>query len=404
MTLFLTTFLLSNVNVVIAKENWEKFTGQEGATGWKCHVIFPDSEDDGPDGINWHDWDKDGQLDLFVNYEEGKKSRLYFNPGINKVTQVWNDYIEFNHTKCEDSGIGDLDNDGDIDYIANGGQIYFNPGKSKVREKQEWQKMILFKEEARVPVVTDIDQDGMNDLLVAGNRWYKQPLKNKHDPSKWKEFKLGHAKWAMNNIHYDVDKDGLKDIVVQDRKAEVFWYKNPGLKDIYKPWPRVQIYDNKESMFMMIADVNQDSIDDYIITGGRVGALQKKLLILINEAKKGKPKFKEIILDQPDMGFEGIDYFPKGVAYFDVDGDPSQKEIVVLPKKGDAWYVTYEGISKSVEGWKTHAIPLPGSLTRFKMDNIYPCDIDGDGDLDFATTEENSGWGVLWFENSSMKK
>ena len=33
------------------------------------------------------------------------------------------------------------------------------------------------------------------------------------------------------------------------------------------------------------------------------------------------------------------------------------------------------------------------------MDNAWLGDIDGDGDLDAVTTEENGGWGVIWFEN-----
>ena len=37
--------------------------------------------------------------------------------------------------------------------------------------------------------------------------------------------------------------------------------------------------------------------------------------------------------------------------------------------------------------------------TRKKMDNAWLGDIDGDGDLDAVTTEENGGWGVIWFEN-----
>jgi hypothetical protein len=37
------------------------------------------------------------------------------------------------------------------------------------------------------------------------------------------------------------------------------------------------------------------------------------------------------------------------------------------------------------------------------MDNAWLGDLDGDGDLDVATTEENGGWGVIWFENPSKK-
>ena len=76
----------------------------------------PDPHDDGPDGFNHHDWDGDGDLDVIVNFEEGGYSRLYFNPGKKKIRELWTDFIEFEkHGKCEDSGIGDLDQDGGVD-------------------------------------------------------------------------------------------------------------------------------------------------------------------------------------------------------------------------------------------------------------------------------------------------
>ena len=85
-----------------APPNWQTYGGKAGPTGWRCHVIQPDPGDHGPDGINVHDWNGDGDSDLFVNYEEGKYSRLYFNPGPKETRRPWNNYIEFKHGKCED--------------------------------------------------------------------------------------------------------------------------------------------------------------------------------------------------------------------------------------------------------------------------------------------------------------
>jgi hypothetical protein len=47
-------------------------------------------------------------------------------------------------------------------------------------------------------------------------------------------------------------------------------------------------------------------------------------------------------------------------------------------------------------------LDVPGPESRKKMDNAYLADLDGDGDLDVATTEENGGWGVIWFENPEI--
>ena len=122
-------------SVLAAGGNWKTYRGKAGPSGWQCNVIQPDPKNAGPDGINLHDWDGDGDLDVFVNYEEGAYSRLYFNPGKDKIRDLWTDYIEWKHGKCEDSGIGDLDNDGDIDVMTteeNGGWgvIWFeNPAR-----------------------------------------------------------------------------------------------------------------------------------------------------------------------------------------------------------------------------------------------------------------------------------
>jgi len=42
---------------------------------------------------------------------------------------------------------------------------------------------------------------------------------------------------------------------------------------------------------------------------------------------------------------------------------------------------------------------MPSPESRKKMDNAFLVDLDSDGDTDIATTEENGGWGVIWFEN-----
>lgn len=379
--------------VAQGQDAWQQYRGKAGPSGWQCHVIQPDPQDHGPDGINLHDWDADGDLDMFVNAEEGKFSRLYFNPGPGNVRDLWSDYIEFKHGQCEDSGMGDLDNDGDIDYIANGGWVYFNPGTALVRERSQWIKMTLFDHERRVPTVADVDGDGLNDLIVGAQTWYKQPAEGKHDSANWLVYTIGKNRWPMNCIMKDVDKDGDTDMVVPDRGVEICWYVNPGQDKVTGLWQRKTLHTHHEPMFMTVADVNGDSIDDFVITGGSKGNLAETLIILLRTNRIGEPTFKEIRVDQPGGSF------PKGVAVMELDGDPSKAEILIIPKQGDLWTVTCTGDSMQASIWTAKSLTMPGAETRKKMDNAWLGDLDGDGDLDVVTTEENGGWGVIWFEN-----
>ena len=375
------------------EENWKIYSGKAGPSGWRCHTVYPDPKDHGPDGINVHDWDGDGDSDLFVNYEEGKYSRLYFNPGPGKSRHPWSQFIEFKHGQCEDSGIGDLDNDGDLDYIANGGWVYFNPGRKKIADASAWKKMTLFNYERRVPTVTDVDGDGLNDLVVGAQEWYQQPKTGKHEARNWKKHVMGKNRWPMNCIMRDLDGDGDMDMVVPDRGKEICWYVNPGKDKVTGPWQRKRLHSHHEPMFMTLGDVNGDKIEDVVITGGSLGKLARKLIVLLRTNKTGDPTFKEIIIDQPAGNF------PKGVAITDLDGNPQKKEILVIPKGGDLWTATYSGDSMEPKNWAATPITMPGSETRKKMDNAWLGDLDGDGDLDVITTDENGGWGVIWFEN-----
>ncbi|MCP4847837.1 MAG: VCBS repeat-containing protein [Verrucomicrobiaceae bacterium] len=380
------------------EENWKIYSGKAGPSGWRCHTVHPDPKDHGPDGINVHDWDGDGDSDLFVNYEEGKYSRLYFNPGPKEAQRPWNNYIEFKHGQCEDSGIGDLDNDGDLDYIANGGWIYFNPGRRKVADASAWTKMILFNYERRVPTVTDVDGDGLNDLIVGAQEWYQQPKTGKQVAKNWKKHVMGKNRWPMNCIMRDLDGDGDMDMVVPDRGKEICWYVNPGKDKVTGLWERKTLHSHHEPMFMTLGDVNGDKVEDVVITGGSLGKLARKLIVLLRTNKSGEPTFKEIIIDQPSGNF------PKGVAVTDLDGDPKKQEILVIPKGGDLWSATYAGDSMEPKNWLATPITTPGANTRKKMDNAWLGDLDGDGDLDVITTDENGGWGVIWFENPARKK
>jgi len=378
------------------KTEWKKHVGKPGPDGWRVNVIQPDPHDDGPDGFNYHDWDGDGDLDVLVNFEEGGYSRLYFNPGKARIREPWTDFIEFEkHGKCEDSGIGDLDQDGDVDYVANGGHVFFNPGRKEVRNPAKWTKMTLFKQEARNPVVSDVDGDGLNDLIIGARAWYKQPVTNKQVASNWKRYELGDAIWPMSVFVTDVDGDGDKDILVQERRRQgLFYYVNPGKDKITERWP-VKVIDAQPSgMFAAHGDVNGDGLPDLIKAAA-------KIRMFLRKNDKGPPQYERVEIDIPAQPSSvRVQPKPKGVAIFEMNGDPAYPEILIIPEfEAQLWYLTRTGKGM----WKNTLMRMPAPESRKKMDNAFLVDLDGDGDLDIATTEENGGWGVIWFENPSKK-
>ncbi|MEJ6580287.1 MAG: VCBS repeat-containing protein [Akkermansiaceae bacterium] len=393
-------FLAPLPGASLAAEDWREHVGKAGASGWRCHIIQADPKNHGPDGFNHHDWDGDGDPDVFVNFEEGGLSRLYFNPGKAEIRKPWLDFIEFEkHGNCEDSGMGDLDCDGDIDYIANGGRIYFNPGKDQLRNPENWVKMTLFKKEARYPVVSDLNGDGLNDLIVGASAWYQQPKENKHDAAHWKRHELGKANWAMNCLIHDIDGDGDNDIIVQERRKQgTFYYENPGKDEVTKPWPVKVIDPRTGGMFMALGDVNGDGRTDLVKAADKV-------CIYLRTNDKGAPVYKMIELPKPAQP-KGVtvNASPKGVAILEMNGDPTHPEIVIIPEyAAQLWSLSMSGDGMSPDDWTSTLMDMPAPESRKKMDNAFLVDLDSDGDLDIATTEENGGWGVIWFENPAAK-
>jgi FG-GAP-like repeat len=246
-----------------------------------------------------------------------------------------------------------------------------------------------------------VDGDGLNDLIVGAKRWYRQPAANKHDAANWTCYELGAAKWAMSCIAQDMDGDGDFDLLVQERKKQgTFYYVNPGREKATEPWAVKTIDPTKGCMFMVSGDVNGDGRPDL------VKADPPYISIFIKTNDAGPPVYKEVKVEQPKQPDSvSVQAKPKGVALMELNGDPSRPEIMVIPEyEAQLWFLTVHGDGMAQENWACTLMDIPYPESRKKMDNVYLADVDGDGDLDVVTTEENGGWGVIWFENPERKK
>ncbi|HLU93064.1 MAG TPA: VCBS repeat-containing protein [Membranihabitans sp.] len=276
--------------------------------------------------------------------------------------------------------------------------------------------------------VLPMDMDGKNgmDLIVGSKRkrgeseddqailgWLKCPP-NPRNISGWEFFPLSSAGWVMSIDLMDMDDDGFLDILISDRKFSsqtgVRWLKNPGSEspDLYKKWESVMLgVQDGEPMFHTRADLDADGQEEIIVPDLYTGlAILKK-----NHTHPGG--WEEIVIPYPDWtGGRG-----KAVQCADIDGDGKLEIVLSFEEEGKVASIPYSEYKKngkySVIGVKLNptrnlqgdwAFFKISSLQGRKFDLVNLVDMEGDGDLDVLTNDENEkgdGLGVVWYENPS---
>jgi hypothetical protein len=258
-----------------------------------------------------------------------------------------------------------------------------------------------------------LEIDGKNgiDLVVGGKGdgaaigWLQSPA-DAHDLAAWKWHPLCPAGWIMSLVAADIDADGDQDILASDRKgkyAGCLWLENPGMAgDQTQPWKRHAFGPpGAEVMFLDFADFLWHRRAVIVPTYA-----DKRLYVIPAEAIRGETAKRTELPWPPGTG-KG-----KGVRAADIDlhGEldrSTAKEDLVLSTEN------YEGTSglvwlkpqriQSPDGfplvWKVHDISGRAGPKGMKLDDIQLLDLDDDGDQDVLTTEERTGWGVVWFEN-----
>ena len=408
--------------VLLAASVYGQGRGARGAP-WRHHTI--DVGLSGADGGKLLDADGDGDLDLAVGWEESGVSKIYLNPGIGGgVAETWADIGVGRASNVEDAVMGDIDGDGRVDVVSSteGSRrrilVHFAPIVGDYTDSSLWTTS-EFPLSMGVPhskwmyaVISDVNEDGHVDIVAGGKDsgahlgWFEAPATDRRNLASWSYHKMGDVGWTMSLIQADMDGDSDLDFIVSDRKpgsADLVgarWLENPGTGGQGSGlWTNHFIFapsdPSTEIMFMGLADIDRDGDLDVVVP-----LIVPNRLRWYERLDSSGDSWSGHTINLPS----GIGSRLKAAKMADLNGD-SQLDLVLTisqsspPLSGVLWF-EHEG-DPFVSDWVAREIS--GSIGE-KFDDVVMVDLDGDGDLDIITTEENAppgsiGLGVIWYEN-----
>ena len=407
---------------VARKDSDTRATPAPDGALWKRHAV--DDTGKGADGVKLGDINGDGRPDLVTGWEEGGEVRVYINPGPDRIHALWPRVTVGKAPDAEDALFVDLDGDGTLDVVtcAEGrtktlfwhrfegkGDDLLDPGKWTTVALPTSGAPQLWMQAAAM------DVDGRNgpDLIVGSKLkggalgWLEAPAGPK-DREVWTFRPLREAGWIMSIELHDMDRDGDRDVVFSDRRGPrsgVFWMENPGSEQKGALWKEHAIGAvGRSAMFLDVADLNRDCRIDVIAAVKAPDEKRNKKEPLPREGREvvvcygmedGSWKESSITLAAENLGE------PKAVKAADVNGD-GLEDILFTAAHADGKIEGIVWLEQTKEGsWIQHRVDGPEGV---KYDLMQTIDLDGDGDLDFVTTEERDQLGVIWFENPSRGK
>ncbi len=416
-------------NVEMDSDNDFRFGGEP----WKMHLLDP-APPSGSDGVKLGDVNNDGFPDLITGFEEGGVSRIYINPGPDHAKTYWK-YVELRSPDVEDAVLVDLDNDGTMDLVtASEGttqQIRFHwapDASNHYMSSVAWDSdfvPVVDKMSAWMFVIP-FDMDGQNgiDLIIGSKRkigevgddkamvgWLRSP----EDPKEtkyWEYFPLSSAGWIMSIEVIDINHDTHPDVLISDRKFSsqtgVRWLENPGkdTKEFYGKWKSHMMgVSQGEPMFLTMADLDGNGSEEVLVMD-----LYNGLVILEQQGTAVQP-WKEYNIPYPvwsggrgkavSVGDINLDGRPQAVLSFEEEGKVASIPYEEYKSNGKYSVILgkFSGSPFVPENWTFEKI---SGMRGRKFDLVTLIDLDGDGDLDVLTNdenEENDGLGVVWYEN-----
>jgi len=349
--------------------------------GWKRILIDADiTYTDGAHNIVPYDLDNDGNIELIANSYRSDKLLLYkFDRNLYN-TSNFSRYV--------------------IDFSVGRGiprkpiSKYF---KSILKEKL----LRKFIKGAHYTAISDINGDGRDDLIVAGDMkrydvvWYKTP-EDIWQISGWEKHIL-YKNDSHRTYHVeagDIDGDGDQDVVFTTKTDNsIGWLNNNGSPS---GWPATWIDNNCIRCFnARVADIDKDGQNDIIASED-------------DSVKGGKLHFYRY-LNNPILQEEWIDHTivsfqpGHGVSIFeiiDVDND-GDLDIVTGNHQGDVYVLENPYPHKMLDQWEKYKVTewTLGSGHDFREIDVG--DIDNDGDKDIIVADEGQNM-IIWYENPGI--
>ncbi len=190
---------------------WYENTGED----WKAHTIgtVPDAVKD----VSFADFDNDGNMDLAVLTFDEHTLSIFKQE--NKNTWYKVQFIQ-NEVLHEGMDVGDLNNDGFPDIVANG-LIYYNPGEDITQSwleenlDEQWNNQEGdWSRNGTKTFIRDTDKDGVAEIYVAHSERAGYPLASyKKSGNSWQLTLIKDSIAACHTLQvYDFDLDGDYDV------------------------------------------------------------------------------------------------------------------------------------------------------------------------------------------------